>query len=88
MTHRRPRVNLTIDRLVLRGFAADQRDAIAAGLITELSDQLSGPASAQQLGPSRSQASLRVAPINLASPATPKAIGMQAGRRLAGSIMP
>ena len=26
---RAPRVYLTIDRLVLRGFAADQRDAIA-----------------------------------------------------------
>lgn len=86
MTQRPPRVNVTIDRLVLRGFAADQRDAIAAALTRELSDRLSEPASAHQFGPSRSQTSLRAAPVNLTAPAAPQAIGMQAGRRLARSI--
>jgi hypothetical protein len=86
MTDRPPRVRITIDRLVLRGFAAEQRDAIAAALTTELTDRLSDPANAQQFGSSRSLASLRAAPISLASPATPKAIGMQAARRLARSI--
>jgi hypothetical protein len=86
MTQRPPRVNVTIDRLVLRGFAAEQRDAIAAGLTKELSERLSDPARAQQFGSSRSLASLRAAPMNVASPATPQAIGAQAGRRLARSI--
>jgi hypothetical protein len=85
MTQRPQRVNVTIDRLVLRGFAAEQRDAIAAALTRELSDRLSDPG-AQQFGASRSLASLRAAPVNLASPATPQAIGAQAGRRLARSI--
>jgi hypothetical protein len=86
MTHRPPRVNVTIDRLVLRGFAAGQCDAIAAALTQELSERLSDPTGAQQLGSSRSLASLRAAPVDLASPATPQAIGTQAGRRLARSI--
>ncbi len=85
MTQRAPRVNVTIDRLVLRGFAAEQRDAIAAALTQELSDRLSEPG-AQQFAASRSLASLRAAPISLGSPATPQAIGAQAGRRLARSI--
>jgi hypothetical protein len=86
MTQRPQRVNVTIDRLVLRGFAADQRDAIAAGLTRELNDRLSDPANAQQFGPSRSLASLRAAPVSLTSPTTPQAIGAHAGRRLARSI--
>ena len=86
MTQRPQRVRVTIDRLVLRGFAVEQRDAIAAALTRELSERLSDSAGAQQLGASRSLASLRAAPVNLASPTTPQAIGAQAGRRLARSI--
>jgi len=86
MTHRPSRVNVTIDRLVLRGFAPEQRDAIAAALTRELSERLGDPANAQQFGPSRSQASLRAAPVRLTSPATPQVIGAQAGGRLARSV--
>jgi hypothetical protein len=85
MTQRPPRVNVTIDRLVLRGFAPEQRDAIAAALTQELSAQLGDPAT-QQLGSSRSLASVRAAKASPASPATPQAIGRQAGRGLARSI--
>ena len=87
MTHRPPRVNVTIDRVVLRGFPADQRDAIAAGLMREMRERLSDPG-AQQFGASRSLASLHAAPMNVTSPAAPQTIGAQAGRRLARSIRP
>ncbi len=86
MTARPPRVNVTIDRLVLRGFAADQRDAIAAGLQAELRKQLGDPAIGGQLGGSRSLASLQQTPITLGAAAKPQQIGTQAGRRLARSI--
>ncbi|TPQ34853.1 hypothetical protein C2U70_16005 [Bradyrhizobium guangdongense] len=86
MTHRPPRVHVTIDRLVLRGFPPEQRDAITAGLTGELIAQLGNPATAQQLRASRSLASLRTAPVQLAAAATPQAIGAGAGRRLVRSI--
>ncbi|MBR0713549.1 hypothetical protein [Bradyrhizobium liaoningense] len=86
MTHRPRCVHVTIDRLVLRGFPPDQRDAIAAGLTQELVAQLSSPATARQLRVSCSLASLRTAPVQLATSATPQAIGIGAGRRLARSI--
>jgi hypothetical protein len=87
MTHRPQRVHVTIDRLLLRGFPPEQRDAIAAGLTRELVAQLSDPATTQQLRVSRSLASLRTAPVQLARSATPQAIGEGAGRRLARSIL-
>ena len=86
MTQRPPRVNVTIDRLVLRGFAAEQRDAIAASLQAELQKQLSDPAIGGQFGDSRSLASLQQRPITLAAAAKPQQIGTQAGRQLARSI--
>jgi hypothetical protein len=86
MTDRPQRVNVTIDRLVLRGFAADQRDVIAAALTRELSERLGDPANAAQLGPSRSLASLCATPMHVTSPTAPQTIGAQAGRRLARSI--
>ncbi|MES1149588.1 MAG: hypothetical protein ABUL53_10430 [Bradyrhizobium guangdongense] len=86
MTHRPQRVQITIDRLVLRGFPPEQRDAITAGLTRQLVAQLGNPATAQQLRVSRSLASLRTAPVQLGTSATPQAIGEGAGRRLARSI--
>ena len=43
---RPPRITLTIDRLVLRGFSPRQRDAIAGALQAELQRQLADPAQA------------------------------------------
>jgi len=87
MTRRAPqRIDLTIDRLVLRGFAPEQRDAIAAGLAAELRRQFSDPASARQFGASRSLASLRATPVTPASQATPQQIGARTARQLARSI--
>ena len=81
-----PRINVTIERLVLRGFAAEQRDGIAAGLIAELRNQFSDPATAPQFRESQSRASVRAAPVALASPATPRQIGARGARQLARSI--
>jgi hypothetical protein len=86
MTRRPQRVHVTIDRLVLRGFPAEQRDAIVAGLTRELVAKLGNPAAAQQLRVSRSLALLRTPPVQLATSATPLAIGEGAGQRLARSI--
>lgn len=88
MTRRPQRVNVTIDRLVLRGFAPEQRDAIAKGLIGELSAQFGDPANARQFETSRSLAALRARPMTLTAAARPQQIGVQAGRRLVRSIRP
>ena len=86
MTHRPRRVNVTIDRLVLRGFAADQRDVIAAALQAELQKQLVDPAIRGQFRDSRSIASLPQRSVPLAAAAKPQQIGRQAGRQLVRSI--
>jgi hypothetical protein len=83
-----PRIVVTIDRLVLRGFPAAQRDAIAAGLVAELHKQFSAPASGGQFRDSRSLASLRAKPMTLATAIKPQQIGAQAARQLARSIHP
>jgi hypothetical protein len=80
------RVTVTVDRLVLRGFSAAQRDGIAAGLIAELQSQFGDPATARQFGDSRSLASVRADPLALTSTSRPQHIGAQAGRQLARSI--
>jgi hypothetical protein len=85
MTYRPQRVRVTIDRLVLRGFPPEQRDAIAAGLIGELQLQFAD-AAVQGMGGSRSVASLRAEPLRPVRGAEPRRIGAQAGRQLARSI--
>jgi hypothetical protein len=86
MTRPPPRVIVTIDRLVLRGFPAAQRDAIVAGLQTELQKQFGAPADGGLFGGSRSLASLRAKPMTLAATAKPQQIGVNAARTLARSI--
>ena len=83
-----PRINVTIDRLVLRGFPADQRDAIAAALAAELRQQWAYPAAVERLGGGRSQESVRTRPIGLAAVAKPHQVGAEAGRAIARSIRP
>jgi len=84
----RPRINVTIDRLVLRGFPADQRDAIAAALAAELRRQWCDPAAVDRLGGSRSIESVRAQPVGLAAGAKPRQVGTQAGRAIARSTRP
>jgi len=86
MTRKPQRVSVTIDRLVLRGFAPDQRDAIAAGLTAELRAQFADPEAARQFGANRSVASLRAPPLQAG--AKPQQTGERAGRALARSVRP
>ena len=88
MTRRPQRVHVTIDRLVLRGFPAEQRDAIVAGLTRELVAKLGNPGAAQQLRVSRSLALLRTRPVQLATSATPLAIGEGASAQAASTESP
>jgi hypothetical protein len=81
-----PRVTVTIDRLVLRGFAPEQRDSIAAGLVAELQIQFGASATGGQFGDSRSLASLQAKPAALPAAAKPQQIGAHAARALARGI--
>jgi hypothetical protein len=78
------RVTVTIDRLVLRGVAPAERDAITAGLAAELHAQFADPAAARPIESSRSIAQLRAAPI--AAAASPQQTGVRAARALARSV--
>jgi len=84
----RPHINVTIDRLVLRGFPAEQRDAIAAALVEELKQQWRDPSAVDRLGGSRSLESVRAQPINLPAQAGPQRTGALAGRAIARSTRP
>ena len=86
MNPRAPRVRVTIDRLVLRGFRAEQRDAVAAALQAELQRQFAESLTLQALGASRSIASVSAKPINVPAAAGPRTIGAQAARRLVRSL--
>ena len=57
------RITVSIDRLVLRGFAPAQRDAIAASLQAELARQLADPAQAGLLTASRATPTLKAGTI-------------------------
>jgi hypothetical protein len=83
---RPPQVTVTIDRLVLRGFAVEQRDAIAAGLMSGLQRDLADPAIASRVGGSRSRAVVRTEPVVLPTYARPQQIGGAAAQRLARSL--
>ena len=82
------RIDVTIDRLVLRGFAPGARNAVAAALAMELRRQLNDPAFAGRFGASGSLASLRAKPMTLQADTKPQHVGEQAARRLARSIRP
>jgi hypothetical protein len=81
---RSPRVAVTIDRLVLRGFPAEQRDAIAGGLVAELERALAGLASARNILRNRSTAVMVAHPI--AQQVHPRRTGSQAARRIAAAL--
>lgn len=83
-----PRVNITIDRLVLRGFSADQSVAIGAQLQSELARFLSDPHIVVALGQSRDLHALRVAkPLNGASE-TRASLGAQAAASIVRGMRP
>jgi len=79
------RVTLTIDRLVLRGFAPDQRDTITAALTAELEQQLQG-AAPECLSQSRSLATINAGTVPPQWHAG--GIGTGAARHIVGSLLP
>lgn len=92
------RVVVHIERLVLEGFAPDERAAIAAGLQQELGRLLQTPEAARQLAALGHVAALRVAPVRgraaseaaadaSGRPATAGAIGIAAARRIVGGLV-
>ena len=87
MTFRPQRVRLTIDRLVLRGFAPDQRDTILAGLQAELAASLATRAATRALADSKSIARLRPAPVASRPISSPRGIGVAAARSLVKGVM-
>lgn len=73
-----PRVHLYIDRLVLRGFSADQRAAISEQLRSELARLLANPEVAASLRQAQHLAALRISePIRMTS-AAHRTVGTQA----------
>ena len=82
-----PRVRVTIDRLVLRGFPAQQRGALVRALEASLGAELARLATRAELAPppSRALASLRLPPLRFGGGHAPSAarVGGEAGRALA-----
>jgi hypothetical protein len=83
---KRARVNVTIDRLVLRGFAPGHKNGIAAGLQAELQRQFSDPAVAGGTAASRSIAAVQAAPLTLTRETKPERIGTTVAQRVARSV--
>jgi hypothetical protein len=86
-------VHVTIDRLVLRGFAAGERDALVRALEGALRNELEQRAHGAPLPTSRSLASLTLPTLRVeggihAMPrrALPRRIGVDAGRALAKGV--
>ena len=71
------RVNLTIDRFVLRGFAPGDHATVVAAFEAELRHSLAETASSHSFGESRAQASLSG---RVAADASPAGIGTRAAR--------
>lgn len=86
MKPRAPQVHLSIDRLVLRGFRAEQRDGIAAALSAELHRVLADSGVLRSIGASRSLTSLRSDPVHLTASAGPRGIGARAAQGLVRSL--
>ena len=77
--------HVSIDRLVLHGFAPGQRQAIAQSLRDELARQLAEPGSAQTLAQafqSGNKALLRGGQLRLSSDSSAHALGTQAAQRI------
>jgi hypothetical protein len=84
-----PRVRVTIDRLVLRGFAPEQRNMLVGALEAALRAELATAASAgARPFAARALASLRLSPLRFAGAAAPSAarIGGAAGRALGRGV--
>lgn len=83
------RINLTIDRLVLKGLEPGDRTALMEGLQGELSRVLSDPATRAQWAPSHSAPVLRVGRLPLEpGPAGGRKFGGSAARVIGKGLKP
>ena len=80
-----PRVHLNIDRLVLNGVAAEQRQAVVAALTAELQRRLAIPGGVAALGADRHLAKLRTEPLRV-SGVSGAALGSAAARGIDGAL--
>lgn len=81
------RVRVTIDRLVLNGFPAAQRDAIAASLVAELERQLTEDAHQHgSFDQGRAVAVQRLPPLRPAQGASATDVGTSAAQSVARSL--
>lgn len=81
------RVRVTIDRLVLNGFPAAQRDAIAANLIAELERQLTAEAHQQgTFEKSRAIAVQRLSPLQPSQGNSAAEVGTSVAQNVARSL--
>lgn len=72
------RVIVHIDSLVLKGIRHEDRHAVALGLQEQLTEMLSAPGMAEGLGQIGHIPRLRVGPMNVATDARPRHIGIAA----------
>ncbi len=80
------RVTVHIDRLVLRGFAREDRDAIAAGLSAELERLLAAPDLARGLMGRDGLARVRIGAVPIGPGSPPTEVGAQTARGIAQGI--
>ncbi|ODT45714.1 MAG: hypothetical protein ABS70_02490 [Nitrospira sp. SCN 59-13] len=72
------RVIVNIDRLVLKGFRFEDRQAVAQGLQEQLTRLLTDPGMAERIGTIGNLSRLRVAPIHVAPETKPHDVGSAA----------
>jgi len=80
-----PRIHLTIDRVVLRGIAREQRDALMRALQAELSWLLTAPDFTKGLQ-GQHRASFRGGELHTRHDAGPGELGKQAAQRVLQGI--
>jgi len=83
------RIVLTIDRLVLRGFEAGERNALVAGLESKLSQLLADPATREAWTSSRRTPVLRLGQMPLApGPSGARKFGQSVAASVARNLRP
>jgi hypothetical protein len=80
------RIVLHIDRLVLNGFPADQRDGVVRGLEGEFGRLLAEPAMAQRLGTVGNVERVRTSDARIASDAAPRTAGTSVARAIVNGV--
>jgi hypothetical protein len=80
------RVVLHVDRLVLKGFPAEHRDALAHGLRAELGRLLAEPAMAERLAAVGNVERIRPSNARVAPDAAPRTTGASVARAIVNGV--